>query len=45
MAVEGPRRKTHGGAIHADYFVKEFNIDNCVFNSNSALEDGGAIML
>ena len=45
IAEEGPRRKTHGGAIHADYFVKAFNIDNCVFNSNSALEDGGAIML
>ena len=45
LAEEGPRRKTHGGAIHADYFVANFNIDNCVFKSNSALEDGGAIML
>ena len=44
MAVGGSK-KTHGGAIHADYFVKEFNIDNCVFNSNSALEEGGAIMV
>ncbi len=38
-------KKTHGGAIHADDFVANFNIDNCIFNSNSALEDGGAIML
>ncbi len=44
VAVEGSK-KTHGGAIHADDFVANFNIDNCVFNSNSALEDGGAIML
>ena len=44
IAVEGSK-KTHGGAIHADDFVAHFNIDNCIFNSNSALEDGGAIML
>ena len=45
VAEDGWRKKTHGGAIHADGFVANFNIDNCIFNSNSALEDGGAIMI
>ena len=45
IADEAWGKKTHGGAIHADNFVANFNINNCVFNSNSVLEDGGAIML
>ena len=44
IAEEGWGTKTQGGAIHADGFVSYFNIDNCTFNSNSALENGGALM-
>ena len=44
-AEEGWTKKTQGGAIHADGFVANFNIDYCIFNSNSSLGDGGAIMI
>ena len=43
-AASGSQKKL-GGAICAGDFVANFNVVNCTFNSNSALEDAGAIML